>query len=105
MYALLGGKTKARVPCYATTSRPDLAQQMGFHGAKFPLPYGPEAGAEGLRQNVDFCRGWRERVGPRTPTASARVAPTRRGGKGQGEGEGEGDGSPAALKVKLERGY
>ena len=67
MYALLGGKTKARVPCYATTSRPDLAQQMGFHGAKFPLPYGPEAGAEGLRQNVDFCRGWRERVGPSFP--------------------------------------
>ena len=56
MYALLGGKTKARVPCYPTTSRPDLAQQMGFHGAKFPLPYGPEAGAEGLRQNVDFAR-------------------------------------------------
>ena len=34
VYNLLGGKTMQRVPCYATTARPDLAQKMGFHGAK-----------------------------------------------------------------------
>ena len=59
--------TKARVPVYATTARPDLAQKMGFHGSKFPLPYGPEAGAEGMRKNIDFCRQWREKCGPDFP--------------------------------------
>ena len=44
------------VPVYATTARPDVAQQLGFHGAKFPLPYGPEAGAEGMRKNVECCQ-------------------------------------------------
>ena len=39
MYNLLGGKTKERVPCYATTARPDLAKEMGFFGAKVPLPW------------------------------------------------------------------
>lgn len=34
VYNLLGGKTMQRVPVYATTARPDLAQKMGFHGAK-----------------------------------------------------------------------
>ena len=67
VYALLGGQTKRRVPCYATTSRPDIAKAVGFHGAKFPLPYGPEAGAGGLKKNVDFCKRWRERVGPEFP--------------------------------------
>ena len=32
VYALLGGATKDRLPMYATTIRPDLAQEMGFHG-------------------------------------------------------------------------
>jgi L-rhamnonate dehydratase len=41
VYNLLGGKTKDKIPMYATTARPDLAKKMGFHGAKFPLPYGP----------------------------------------------------------------
>lgn len=67
VYNLLGGKTKNRVPCYATTARPDLAQQMGFHGAKFPLPYGPEAGNEGMRKNIEFCAQWREKCGPDFP--------------------------------------
>lgn len=49
VYELLGGKTKERMPCYATTSRPDLARDMGFWGAKFPLPYGPASGERGMR--------------------------------------------------------
>ena len=67
VYNLLGGKTMERVPCYATTARPDLAKEMGFHGAKFPLPYGPEAGAAGMRKNVEFCAQWREKCGPDFP--------------------------------------
>jgi L-rhamnonate dehydratase len=41
VYGLLGGKTKDRVPCYCTTARPDLAQGLGFVGAKYPLAYVP----------------------------------------------------------------
>merc|ERR1740117_120124 len=36
VYAMLGGKTKDRLPCYTTTPRPDLAKKMGFVGAKIP---------------------------------------------------------------------
>lgn len=49
VYELLGGKTKEKMPCYATTARPDLAKQMGFFGAKFPLPYGPASGEKGMK--------------------------------------------------------
>lgn len=37
VYALLGGKTKESVPVYCTTARPDLAQALGFVGAKYPV--------------------------------------------------------------------
>ncbi len=67
VYNLMGGRTKQRVPVYATGSRPDLAREMGFHGAKVPLPYGPAAGPEGLRRNVEFIGDWREKVGPDFP--------------------------------------
>lgn len=49
VYELLGGKTKEKMPCYATTARPDLAKEMGFLGAKFPLPYGPASGEKGMK--------------------------------------------------------
>ena len=67
VYNLMGCRTKQRVPVYATTSRPDLARQMGFHGAKLPLPYGQSAGPTGIDQNVAFFRDWRETVGPDFP--------------------------------------
>jgi len=67
VYALLGGKTKQRLPVYNTTARPDLSKEMGFVGAKVPCPYGPSAGDEGFRKNVEFCKGWREKVGPDFP--------------------------------------
>jgi L-rhamnonate dehydratase len=64
VYNLMGGRTKQRVPVYATTSRPDLAKEFGFRGAKIPLPYGPADGPEGMSQNVTFVGDWREKVGP-----------------------------------------
>ncbi len=67
VYALLGGKTKDRLPVYCTTARPDLAKEMGFVAAKVPCPYGPSAGDEGMRKNVEFFRGWREKVGDDFP--------------------------------------
>ncbi len=62
VYALLGGKTKSRLPVYSTTARPDIAQQLGFVGAKVPCPYGPADGDEGFRKNVEFFKNWRETV-------------------------------------------
>src|SRR5205807_6344178 len=67
VYALLGGKTKERLPVYATTVRPDLAKEMGFHAAKLPCRHGPAEGHEGLRKNVDAFRQAREAVGPEFP--------------------------------------
>jgi L-rhamnonate dehydratase len=103
VYALLGGKTKDRLPVYCTTARPDLAKAMGFVASKVtflsyplhppsplccdnrfasylvcscetkpssmqvPCPYGPSAGDAGLRKNVEFFKGWREKVGPDFP--------------------------------------
>mmetsp|Transcript_4493 Transcript_4493/g.6707 ORF Transcript_4493/g.6707 Transcript_4493/m.6707 type:complete len:444 (+) Transcript_4493:203-1534(+) len=67
VYELLGGKTKDKIPCYATTSRPDLAQEMGFFGAKFPLPFGPASGEIGMQKNIEMVKKWREAVGPTFP--------------------------------------
>lgn len=67
VYALLGGKTKERLPVYSTTARPDIAKELGFIGAKIPCPYGPSAGDEGLRKNIEFYKGWREKVGEAFP--------------------------------------
>lgn len=67
VYNLMGGRTMQRVPVYATTSRPDLAKDMGFHGAKIPLPYGPADGSEGMHRNVAFISDWRDKVGPGFP--------------------------------------
>jgi L-rhamnonate dehydratase len=64
IYALLGGKTKDRLPVYATTIRPDIAKDLGFHGAKLPLMYGPADGIEGLKQNVASVEQARTAVGP-----------------------------------------
>lgn len=67
IYALLGGKTKDKLPVYATTARPDLAKKMGFVGAKFPLPYSPAEGIEGMKKNVARVKEVRESVGPDFP--------------------------------------
>ena len=67
IYALLGGKTKERLPVYATTARADLAKEWGFQGAKIPCRYGPADGAEGLKKNVAVVAEARGQVGPDFP--------------------------------------
>jgi hypothetical protein len=37
---------RQKMPVYATTANPLNAKQMGFHGAKIPLPFGPASGQE-----------------------------------------------------------
>ena len=67
VFNLMGGRTTQRVPVYATTSRPDIAKELSFAGAKFPLRYGPSDGAAGMRQNVASVEEWRSKVGPEFP--------------------------------------
>ena len=67
VYAMLGGKVWERLPVYCTSSNPLNAKKLGFVGGKFPLAYGPSAGDEGLRKNVELFKGWREKVGPDFP--------------------------------------
>eukprot|EP01113_Clastostelium_recurvatum_P016516 TRINITY_DN1946_c0_g1_i3.p1 TRINITY_DN1946_c0_g1~~TRINITY_DN1946_c0_g1_i3.p1 ORF type:complete len:432 (-),score=108.05 TRINITY_DN1946_c0_g1_i3:1089-2384(-) len=67
IYNLLGGKTKERLPVYATTPRPDLAKELGFVGAKIPLKYGPADGEAGLRNNVAIVKEIRQAIGPDFP--------------------------------------
>ena len=49
-YLTLTGYTIAG---HSTTARPDLAQELGFVGAKYPLAYGPADGDAGLKKNVE----------------------------------------------------
>lgn len=67
VYKLLGGKTKGSLPCYATCYDPAAAQKLGFKGAKFPLPYGPADGDEGMNKNIQRVQQIRESVGPDFP--------------------------------------
>jgi len=67
VWALIGGKTKEKLPIYMTTSRPDLAKKMGFRAAKFPLPYGPADGEEGMKKNIQRVKEVRDSVGPDFP--------------------------------------
>jgi len=67
VYALLGGKTKEKLPVYATSTRPDLAKSMGMKGGKIPLPYGPCDGDAGMRANLEHIQRARRSVGPDFP--------------------------------------
>lgn len=64
---LLGGATKAFLPMYTTTARPDVGKKLGFVGCKVPCPYGPADGPEGMRKNVEYCLQSREQVGEGFP--------------------------------------
>lgn len=63
VYKLLGGETKSTIPCYATGVQPARYKELGFFGAKLPLPHGPADGHEGLATNVALVARAREEVG------------------------------------------
>lgn len=63
VYQLLGGAVRDELTFYATGSRPDLAQQLGFIGGKLPLHHGPAEGEAGLRRNLELLGDMRARVG------------------------------------------
>jgi len=63
VYQLLGGAVRDELVFYATGSRPDLAQKLGFIGGKLPLHHGPAEGEEGLKRNLEQLGEMRNRVG------------------------------------------
>ncbi len=64
VYRMLGGAVREELVFYATGSRPDLAQKLGFIGGKLPLHHGPAEGADGMRRNLELLGEMRARVGP-----------------------------------------
>jgi len=64
VYRLLGGKTKQRIPAYATLNEVNHHIALGFQRMKLAVPYGPPAGREGLRKNVELVKHAREALGP-----------------------------------------
>ncbi|MGH9469652.1 MAG: L-rhamnonate dehydratase [Terriglobia bacterium] len=73
VFRLLGGKTKPKVPVYASRlySQPleDLAREarqyksQGFRAMKLRFGWGPVDGAAGMQRNLDLVRTVREAVG------------------------------------------
>lgn len=67
VYNLIGGLSRPELTFYCTGPKADAIRDMGFWGAKVPLPHGPFDGVDGLRANVAFLTAQRETVGPDFP--------------------------------------
>ncbi|KAJ7889589.1 enolase C-terminal domain-like protein [Mycena leptocephala] len=67
LWDLLGKLRGEPLDFYCTGPEPTATKEAGFWGAKVPLPYGPDEGAEGLRKNIAFLTKHRESVGPDYP--------------------------------------
>jgi len=73
VYRLLGGRTKSRIPVYASrlyaTDLADLAAEAkrykedGYKAMKLRFGWGPADGAEGMQRNAALVRSVREAVG------------------------------------------
>src|SRR5262249_42665384 len=75
LYRLLGGPTRAELPCYASAlgyaieperaaARAKELQAQGFKAQKWFFRHGPARGREGLRENVELVEALREAIGP-----------------------------------------
>ncbi len=62
VHELIGGAVRDELVFYATTARPDLAQDLGFIGAKIPLLHGPAEGEDGFRANIERAQQARSGV-------------------------------------------
>lgn len=67
VYHLIGGLTQDKIDFYCTGPDSSAIKDMGFWGAKVPLPYGPADREAGLEKNIAFLQAHRERLGPRFP--------------------------------------
>lgn len=67
VYNLIGGMARDEITFYCTTPEAAAIKELGFWGAKVPLPHGPFEGEAGLAANVTFLRQHRDAVGPDFP--------------------------------------
>lgn len=67
VYNLIGGRAKDEITFYCTGPDAAAIKEMGFWGAKVPLPEGPHDGEAGLQRNRAFLAAHREAVGPGFP--------------------------------------
>lgn len=67
VYNLIGGKCHEEISFYCTGPAPDAVKDLGFWGAKVPLPHSHFDGEEGLRQNVAYLEAQRAKVGAGFP--------------------------------------
>ncbi|WP_417519564.1 MULTISPECIES: L-rhamnonate dehydratase [Pseudomonadota] len=73
VFKLLGGRTKEKIPCYASKLyRVDLNEMQreaqsymdqGFKAVKMRFGYGPKEGPEGVRENIKSVEAVREVIG------------------------------------------
>jgi L-alanine-DL-glutamate epimerase-like enolase superfamily enzyme len=74
VYRLLGGRTRPRIPVYASrlystgleelTAEARRYKEEGYKAMKLRFGWGPVDGAEGMQRNVELVRTVRETVGP-----------------------------------------
>ncbi|MEO0636949.1 MAG: L-rhamnonate dehydratase [Pseudomonadota bacterium] len=67
VYALIGGPARTEISFYCTGPDAERIRQMGFWGAKVPLPHGPGDRQDGLEKNVAFLKRHRDAIGPGFP--------------------------------------
>ncbi|MCJ8323413.1 MAG: L-rhamnonate dehydratase [Rhizobiales bacterium] len=67
VYNLIGGVCHDEISFYCTGPAPDAVKDMGFWGAKVPLPHSPAEGEQGLRANVAYLTKMRDLVGSGYP--------------------------------------
>jgi L-rhamnonate dehydratase len=67
VYNLIGGLSRDEITFYCTGPDARAIKDMGFWGAKVPLPEGPFDGEAGLARNLAFLARQRNAVGPDFP--------------------------------------
>ncbi len=63
VYAMLGGRQKNGMSCYATGNDVEWYEELGFRAFKLACPYGPADGLDGIHRNEAFVPRAREQVG------------------------------------------
>lgn len=64
---VLGGANQTALRTYATTADPAGQAGLRWHGLKAAAPFGPEAGEDGLAENIALLGRFAEAAGPDTP--------------------------------------
>jgi L-rhamnonate dehydratase len=67
VYNLIGGLSRDEITFYCTGPQARAIQDMGFWGAKLPLPHSPSDGLAGLAKNLAYLGDQRAQVGPDFP--------------------------------------